>query len=67
MIDPPSVNMGEYVPFWWKMSDNDDVKFVEATSCSSASLPLAPDLNKTYILNKGTSQPICKFVMSNGI
>ena len=59
-IDPPSVNVGEYLPFRWTMETPDSkVKFVN--NCGQAE-----DGKTNIIKSDSVDDPICHFAMRNG-
>gem|GEM_PF-3040234 len=62
MIDPPSVNIGEYLPFRWNLEQDRSINLVPNCNQSQA--------NRTNILlstsRTSSSDPICHFVLRNG-
>lgn len=62
MIDPPDVMIGEYIPFWWKYDNADDI--VQVSSCNSIN---NGHKDKTYVLNtKDEYGQFCEFYLKNG-
>jgi uncharacterized repeat protein (TIGR01451 family) len=57
-IDPPSVNKGEYLPFWWELESDSNVNFV--SSCSSA---VAGKTNVIRWWSDKSNDPLCHFRM----
>lgn len=57
-IDPPSVNKGEYLPFWWELEKDRKVEFV--TNCSQAR-----NDGQFYVVRGQSNEtdPLCTFKM----
>jgi len=51
-VDPPDVMVWEYVPFWWQLSPDEDVVFVNSCEWITNG-----DANKRYIIWAATTDP----------